>query len=40
VIAFAWHWSDANSLTDANGSLTAWGRIFQTQYLDRVRSTQ
>jgi hypothetical protein len=40
IIPFVWYWSDGNSLTNRDGSLTPWGNIFVDQYLDRVRSPE
>jgi hypothetical protein len=36
AIAFVWHWSDANTMTDAAGGLTPWGRLFLDRYVRRV----
>ena len=36
AVGFVWHWSDSNTMTDAAGALTPWGRLYLDQYLRRV----
>jgi cellulase (glycosyl hydrolase family 5) len=36
AVAFNWRWSDPNSMTRADGSLTPWGKTFVDGYLRRV----
>jgi hypothetical protein len=36
LVAFAWRWSDGNSMTRRGGGLTAWGRAFVRGYLGRI----
>ena len=36
VVAFTWYWPDPNGMSNADGSLRTWGRVFYNLYLQRV----
>ena len=36
LIAFTWYWPDPNGMSNANGSLRPWGRVFYKLYLQRI----
>lgn len=39
AVAFNWHWVDANTMTQDDGTLTQWGHDFLDHYLNRVGVT-
>jgi len=39
LIAFTWYWPDPNGMSNADGSLRTWGRVFYNLYMQRVGGT-